>query len=495
MRVLPLLFGIPLLLSTQSFGQHVFRLSLEESIARAVEKGLVASDVTARYRAARNRGESSRRSLWTSMSLSLSAPNYSESLTQQFNPITGNFEYYQLQSKNYQSSLVINQPVTITGGTLRFTQTLFGREQTSGLSGTNSTIKNYFGDFAVELQQPILTSNQHRLSARRSDIALEQAETDFISAQLDLVYRVTEAFYNLYQQFQRLEIVKEQVQQNEESYNTAQSKFTGGLIPEVDVLQSEVDLASSRNDSLNNDRELAQSKNTFRLLLGVPPEDDIEPVAEVTYAPIAIDRDKAIESALKYRSDALRAERDIELREIDVSSAKSQHDFRFDLTARYGVNKTDTLFKDVFHDFNRSRSASLTLSIPIFDWGSNSLNVQAAEIDYRNTAVQRDYIQQQVRQETMDLLNRIHVAQSRIEVLQKSVAVAQKSYDISLQRWRVGTINRNDLAQAQQRLTAAKINSLGALIDYQLGVADLKRQTHWDFERNAQVAPIIRADD
>ena len=102
MRVFSFLFCILILPSTQSFGQHVFRLSLEESIARAVEKGLVASDVTAQYRSARNRGESSRRSLWTSMSLSLSAPNYSESLTQQFNPITGNFEYYQLQSKNYR---------------------------------------------------------------------------------------------------------------------------------------------------------------------------------------------------------------------------------------------------------------------------------------------------------------------------------------------------------------------------------------------------------
>ena len=41
------------------------------------------------------------------MSLSVTAPNYSESLTQQFNPLTGNFEYYQLQSTNYQSALGI----------------------------------------------------------------------------------------------------------------------------------------------------------------------------------------------------------------------------------------------------------------------------------------------------------------------------------------------------------------------------------------------------
>lgn len=490
-----ILSGFFLLLCTNASGQVVHQLTLQQSIETAIHKGLVASDVTARYLAAKHRAESSRRSLWTSVSLSVSAPDYSESLSQQFNPLTGNYEYYQLKSTNYQSALVINQPLTFTGGTLRFNQSVLGREQTSGLSASNNRIKDYFGDFSLELRQPILTSNQHRLNAQRADISLEQAETDFMNAQLDLVYRVTESFYTLYQQLQRLGIIKEQVQQNQESYLAAQSKFNAGLIPEVEVLQSDVDLASSRNDSLNTERESAQAKNDFRLLLGIPPEDDVQPTAELTYIPITIERETAISSALQYRPDALRAGRDIQLKELDVASAKAQSDFRIDLTARYGINKTDTLLRDVFHDLNSSRSASLTLSIPIFDWGSKSLNVQAAEVEFRNATEQREYVRQQVRQETMDLLNRIHVAQSRTEVLQKSVAVAQKSYDISLQRFRTGTINRNDLAQAQQRLTASKINSLSALIDYQLGIADLKRKTHWDFERNALVEPVISVED
>ena len=78
--------------------------------------------------------------------------------------------------------------------------------------------------------------------------------------------------------------------------------------------------------------------------------------------------------------------------------------------------------------------------------------MEAAEIDYRNAKSQKDYVLQLVRQQTMDMLKRISVAQSRNEVLQKSVAVAQQIYDISLQRFRNGTVNRNDLAQAQQRL-------------------------------------------
>jgi outer membrane protein TolC len=133
----------------------------------------------------------------------------------------------------------------------------------------------------------------------------------------------------------------------------------------------------------------------------------------------------------------------------------------------------------------------LILTVPIFDWGSNSLQVEAAEVDYRNAHARQDYVRQQIHQEIIDLVTKISVAYSRVRLLEKSATVAQKGYDISLQRFRTGSINRNDLAQTQQRLTGAKTNALNALIDYRLGLADLKRKTLWDFERNERAKPLI----
>lgn len=472
-------------------GQAVHILTLDQSIALAVKNGFAASDVAARYQSARDIAESSRRSLWTSVSLSVTAPDYQESLSQQFNPITGTYEYYQLRSTNLQSALQINQPLLLTGGTLRFTQQLLGRNQTSGLASSTNQVKDYFSDFAIEYQQPILTPNLHRVNSQRAELALAQAETDYLKDQLDLGYNVTQSFYTVYQRLRSLAIAKEQASQNQESYTTASNKYSAGLIPEVDLLQSEVELAASRNDSLSVEQELAGAQNAFRLLVGIPTGDDVEIMADVKADSAVIDLQLAIESALKNRSEVLSAERNIELRETDVDLAKSRNDFRFDVTARYGLNRNDTTFHDIFHDFNRARSASLTLSVPIFDWGSNSLAVEAAEVDYRNARARQDYIRQQIAQEIIDLINKINVAHSRARLLEKSAAVAQRGYDISLQRFRSGSINRNDLAQAQQRLTSAKTNALNALIDYRLGIADLKRKTLWDFDRNEPVKPII----
>jgi outer membrane protein TolC len=63
------------------------------------------------------------------------------------------------------------------------------------------------------------------------------------------------------------------------------------------------------------------------------------------------------------------------------------------------------------------------------------------------------------------------------------VEVARKSYEISTARFEAGNITSFDLSQTQLRLTDAQTNSLNALIDYKLAIADLKRKTFFDYER------------
>jgi outer membrane protein TolC len=257
------------------------------------------------------------------------------------------------------------------------------------------------------------------------------------------------------------------------------------------VLQSEVDLVSSQNDLFNTERDLSRTKNAFRLFAGIPTDDDVELVATLSYQPVQIDQTKAIQSALENRSEVLNADRNKQLRKMDIDLATSKSDFRLDLTATYGFNRNDSELNNVFRDFGRTRSATLTVSAPLFDWGSNSLEVEAAQVLHTNAQATYDFVRQQIRQEINDLISRIQAAESRIKVLEKVVAVAQKSYDISLSRFQSGTISRNDLAQAQQRLTTAKINNLSALIDYRIGLADLKRRTLYDFEKNEPVRPTF----
>jgi outer membrane protein len=472
-------------------GQSV--LTLDQCIKRALTNGYAVQNASSQYRTSQNNFEATRRKLRTSVSVSLDLPNYQESLSNQFDPLLQQYKYFELTTTRMQGTLTINQPILFTGGTLTISDYVFGRDQTSG----NSAIapgKDYFNNMMVEYRQPLFTTNQMRLSDERNRLAFEQAQTDFAKNQLDIIYNVTESFYSAYQAAQRYDIVKEQVRQNEESYQTAKRKFDFGLIPEVEALQSEVDLASSQNDLLNASRDVERAKNELRLFMGVPLREAVDLSAEVAYTPIRIDSARVIATALANRAEVRSAARSIQQRTLDIDAAKARSEFRVDVAATFGYNKSASTPNDLLDNYGRTRSAALTVSMPLFDWGAHSYDVQAAQVQFENSLATKEYVQDQVRQEILDLLGRINAAESRITVLQKNVAVAQKGYDISIERFRTGTISRNDLAQAQQRLTTTKLNSLSALIDYQLGIADLKRKTLFDFERQQPITPVIDED-
>ncbi len=92
-------------------------LTLDSSISYAVLRGYAASDLKARYIAARKNAESARRRLWTSVGVTVNAPSFQESLVQQFNPLTGRYEYYQLKSTSLQGTSASTNLSSSPGGT------------------------------------------------------------------------------------------------------------------------------------------------------------------------------------------------------------------------------------------------------------------------------------------------------------------------------------------------------------------------------------------
>lgn len=476
--------------SAPLLAQEPLELTLEKSIAIALHQSYAMQNATELFFSSKKNFEAQSLVTGTTVDLTLRAPDYNESLTNQFNPISQRYEFYQLQTTYLRSNLSINQPIVMSGGTLSLSGDFFKRNQLTGPAGASAEIRDYFSYFQVQFQQPLLAANTLKIGRDQASLRSEQSYSSYRKDQLDVVYDVTSAFYAAYRSSREEQISAEQVKQNEESYGTAKSKFSAGLIPEVEFLQSDVDLVTSKNQLLNDRREASRAKNALKLLLGVRFENEIVLKADLQYAPITVDQDTAIQKALENRSELLNAQRARDISQMDAELASSRRHVRLDLTASYGLNRNDTHIESAFQDFGRTRTIALDLSVPLFDWGRHALEVEAAEALTKSAGLTYANAGQRIRQEIIDLLSQISVAESRIEVLAKSVEVAQKGYEISIERFRAGTITRNDLAQAQQRLTTSKLNNLVALIDYRLGVADLTRKTLWDFEKNrpAEVA-------
>ncbi len=461
-----------LLYSTNSYAQRI--LSLDESISIALGESYSIKDAELNLTSSQKNLEALKLGLMSSVRLEFDAPSYSRQLSSQFNPTTGSEEFFKTGNTKVEGRLFVSQPLLFSNGTLSLVGSLFGRDQYSDFTGTN---RDYFSNLSIRLNQPLFIFNQQKANLERAEINLERAQRNYTRAEREIIYNVTSAFLRLYQAKQQMEITTERVRQNEESFQTAANKFKAGLIAEVESLQLEVDLAASRNELLDSKRNFEELKNEFKLLIGLELSELIDVNAQLDFVPIEVDAQEAIEAALKFRPDLLNAADNIKLNEMAIEEVDSRSTFKAEISANYGINKNDERFKNVFNDFLDNRSVVMTLSIPVWDWGKNSTEVQAAEADFKNSHLFYENLKQTIRKEILSSVNRINSAKSRVQVLSRSVDVAEKSYEISLERFKAGTITSFDLSQVQLRLVEAKQNSLNALIDYELAIAELERRT------------------
>jgi len=417
--------------------------------------------------------------LMSSVNLEFDLPNYNRSLSGFFNTTTESEEFFSVGYTTLEGRLYINQPIIFTNGTFSIVGSVFGREQ---FSGTNPKTKDYFSNLSLRLRQPILAFNNQAANLERAELNLKQNQRNYTQTERDIIYRVTSSFFRLYQLKRNAEITGEKVAQTEVSFQTASNKFKAGLIAEVEALQLEVDLASSKNELLNLENDYNEEKNNFKLLIGYSLDQDFDINAILEYSPVQINQELAIESALKNRPDYLNSDDEIYLSNMNIEEVDDKSSIKAILTANYGINKNDEEFNNIFHDFADTRSVILTVSVPVWDWGQNGREVEAAEANYKLQMLNKKNLKESIINEINATLNRIKSAKARVEVLSKSVEVAEKSYNISLERFKAGTITSFDLSQMQLRLTDAKLNSLSALIDYKIAVADLERKTFNNYD-------------
>lgn len=423
-----------------------------------------------------------------------SLPNLREGISQtQIG--TGEFVFPRQNFVDLQAELYVNQPIAQTDGVIslvgvmqRFRQSITTPIDFGGVTFEQKvTSTTYIPQLRLQFSQPLFTLNRRKTFYRRADLNLENTLQSYSRSQLDIIYNVTSNFYNLFRAQQQLEIDRSQVEQSENAYRLARLKQQAGLFPELEVLRLEVELANARNTMTNSEASVQRTEDNFKVLIGLPVEEAISVSTELAYRPIEASLEKALTEALQRRTELRSDEISVQLSEINVKETDAGSEIKGELFASYGFLNEEKNFRDAFQKFDTDRSIRLGLTVPLWDWGKNSAEVQAAEASLESNRLTQKNRIDLIKQEIREAVRNLASAQQRAEISQRSEELAEKSYRISLLKFENGDLSSQDLALEQNRLTQARTNSLNAIIDYKQALADLRRKTLWDFEKDEPV--------
>jgi outer membrane protein len=470
-------------------------LTLDQAVALALEASHEARVQRLRLYEAEQNVAVARGRFKTQLSLEFDTPNLNESV--QGVNVPGQLpQYTTYGSSEWRAGLTLAQPlptngrIALTGDVAHRTDSVF-----DDITAVTRRSRTLFNRYRVTLSQPLFVPNTLQLALERARLTLAESRLADNAAQLGIVYDVTAEFFAFLRAERSLAIARAEVEQQEEASRLARRKYEAGLIPEVESLQMEVDLARSRNGLLAATGDLARAADRFKIIVGLPMDADITVVAETEPDFYDVDPTLAVEHALAHRAEihAMQAQR--RRAEITVTETDARSTIRGDLRAYYDLTGIGTsgeyrdpreLWDLSWEDLRRrpgSKGVVLTVSVPLWDSGVNKAEVAVARAILERSELDSEQQRRRVIQQVNAALANLTESRAQLEALARSVEVAERSLDISGQRFDSGEITSQELALDRDRLTQARLSYLDAFIRYQLAGADLKRQTLYDFER------------
>lgn len=430
------------------------------------------------------------------LDLDLSAPSWAESVTTIYQS-DGLPVYNSMGNMRIRGDLRFTY-VLPTGGNLALTiDPYYETYHTILNSDPSQKLQNklFYNRVALSFTQPIFTKNALKENLREAELGFQKATKQYTRGQIDIIHNVTSRFYALYESTRLVEITEERLGNAREAFRIARLKAESGQIPESDLLTMEVEIAQDEANLSETKNSLEREKDGFKHLIGIDLYTEIAVHAEMDNARVDIDGEFALKQALAHRTELDEASLDIELQKIEVDRAKRTRRIKGSISGFYDFTGVSTQgHGSVFSLFNSSihnatvrppnRGVTLSISIPILDWGRGKAYVRRAMVSLENSEMNRDNITNTITREVRDIVRTVNETQNRLLIHEKNQQLAQRSYTISQMRFENGDISSQELAIEREKLSSVQLNYLKAYIENKLAISDLKRKTMWDFENN-----------
>jgi len=386
----------------------------------------------------------------------------------------------------------ISQPIVATDATISLTNRFTWQNAYSEYNDTRT--KGFSNNLSLNINQPIFTYNRTKLEIRELELALENSQLNYAIQRLALERQVAQYFYLVYQQQQSLIIAEEAYENMKKSYDIINNKVDAGLSAREELFQAELNLATSSSDVDNQKVSLADAKDDFKLLIGMSLYDDIIVIPDISVDTIDVDIAFAIDHGLANRMELRQREIDIESSEFSLIQTKALNEFRGDLNLSIGLFGDNERLDEIYSSPTDNEQVSLSLTIPLWDWGERKSRIKAAEASIESQQISYEEEENDIIINIRKVYRNLTNLKNQIEIARQNVINAQLTYELNLEKYENGDLTGMDLNIYQNQLSEKQLSLTNAIISYKLELLNLKIQTLYDFENNESVTPIKELD-
>lgn len=345
----------------------------------------------------------------------------------------------------------------------------------SSLSVTN--VSDVTSSYQVGLSLPEYELDLFGRMRSLTDAALEQylaAEATARAARIAMVAEVSQAYLTYAGAQRRLELTQRTFASREGSLLLISQRRLAGTASALDYQEALGLVEQSRAELEVTSRERAQAFNALVLLLGtsdaassIPskPSDELRILQDLAAG--------APSDLLERRPDILAAEHRLKARHADIGAARAAFFPRITLTGTYGSSSDQV--SGLFQGGSRSWSFMPALTLPIFDAGRNSANLDLAEVRRDSAVAEYENSIQTAFREVADALEATDTLRREERARRALAATSTEALRLARARYEGGVDDHLRYLDAQRNSFLNEIAVIETVTQRQIALVNLFR--------------------
>ncbi|WP_459190087.1 TolC family protein [Parabacteroides sp. APC149_11_2_Y6] len=413
-----------------------------------------------------------------SLTLNLTPAEYYRDITRRYDSESDIDIYRKQQSYYAGGKLEVKQNFDLLGGTFILD---------SDLGYIRNFGDNAYSQFTsvpirIGYSQSLLGYNPFKWERKIEPLKFEKAKKNLLYNMERLSEQATTYFFALAMAQAEYDLAKENVASTDTLYRTGQERLKIASISRADLLTLKLDAVNARNTLQNAEISLKRAMFSLASYLNFDKNTEIHLRLPGRPRNMEISVDEALVLARENNPTFLDLRQQILEAEQQVDKTKKEALFNASVSASIGFNQVSDKFKDVYRNPLQQDVVSVSVSIPLVDWGvrrgkhniaKNNLNVTQISAKQEELTVEEDVIM---------TVGDFNIQQDLIVSAEEALDLAIMAYAETKQRFMIGKADINSLTLSLNRQQEAQRNYISALQNYWLSYYKIRKLTLHDFE-------------
>ena len=321
-------------------------------------------------------------------------------------------------------------------------------------SGVASTSHSYSAQLGLSSYELDVFGRVQNLQDEALQAYLALAETRR-STQISLVAEVGTAWLTLAADNERLKLAQETLNSQQSTCELTQRSHALGGSSGLAVSEAQTTVETARVAVAEYASQILQDKNALRLLVGSDIPDALLPGDSLQSAAMLVQVPGELPSTLlQRRPDVLAAEHTLMSANIDIGAARAAFFPSITLTA--GAGSASSSQSSLFKAGSGAWSFAPSISLPIFDAGSNRATLDSAKVEREIQVQTYQQTLQTAFSEVADALAVRSTLDQRLAAQQALTDASRKSFELSDALYRGGSQSYLEALVAQRSLYSAE---------------------------------------